>query len=50
VLVALGLLVVVALLRGAVAADTGHISEAIVLLALGGPFVFIGLRNLGKDS
>jgi hypothetical protein len=30
-------------------ADTGHISEAIVLLALGGPFIFVGARNLKKD-
>jgi len=50
VLVVLGLVVAVAILRGSLSADTGHISESVVLLALGGPFVFIGLRNLRKDS
>jgi APA family basic amino acid/polyamine antiporter len=46
----LGLAVAVAILRGRLAADTGHISAAGVFLALGVPFVFIGLRNLRKDS
>jgi len=49
-LLLLGLIVVAAIARGGLEADTAHISEAVVLLALGAPFVFIGVRNLRKDS
>jgi len=49
-LVVLGVALVVAIVRGSLEADTAHISQAVVLLALGAPFVFIGLRNHRKDS
>ena len=50
VLVVLGLGVAVAIARGGLEADTGHLCEAAVLLALGGPFAFLGIRNLRRDS
>ncbi|HVN08382.1 MAG TPA: amino acid permease [Patescibacteria group bacterium] len=46
----LGLCVAWMMARGSEAADTGHISEAVILLALGAPFLWIGFRNLRKDS
>ena len=49
-LLLLGLWVVSTIVRGVAPADTEHLSEACVLLALGAPFVWIGMRNLGKDS
>jgi len=49
-LLLLGLWVTSTIVRGLEPADTGHLSEAGVLLALGAPFVWIGMRNLRKDS
>ena len=49
-LVLLGLLVVIEMARGAAPADTGHVSQAAVLLLLGAPFAYVGLRNLRKDA
>jgi len=49
-LAALGILVAAGMARGALAVDTAHVAQAAVLLALGVPFVLIGLRNLRKDS
>jgi len=49
-LAALGILVAAGMARGALAVDTAHVAQAAILLALGVPFVLIGLRNLRKDS
>jgi len=49
-LAALGVVLVVLLLRGGLEADTAHVAQAGVLLALGVPFAAVGLRNLRKDA
>jgi len=49
-LAALGVVLVVLLLRGGLEADTAHVAQAAVLLALGVPFAAVGLRNLRKDA
>jgi len=50
VLIALGVLLAVAMLRGSLEVDTAHLAQAGLLLALGLPFLALGLKNLRKDS
>ena len=45
-----GLLVVIAMATHNLEAGGSHMLEAFVLLAFGAPFLFLGLRNLRKDS
>jgi len=49
-LVLAGLILAAAIARGSVEAASSHVMEACVLVAVGAPFAFIGLRNLRKDT